>query len=105
MDPDVSDAIDSLRSELRERGASVNLRFETLEERMNARFANVDARFAALEERMNARFAKVDARFGALEASLISRIDAPAADTRRYFDIVIESLRDGIRIVARASWG
>jgi predicted nuclease with TOPRIM domain len=117
MDPDVSDAIDSLRFEFRELGASVNVRFETLEERMNARFARVDARFDSLEGRFDSlegrfdslegrfdllegRFGSLEGRFEALEASVTARIDASAADTRRYFDIVIESLRDDIRIIA-----
>jgi hypothetical protein len=55
---------------------------------------NVDLR--AVDERITA----VDNRLTTVEARLSREIREEAAATRRHFDVVAESLRDDIRIVA-----
>ena len=70
---------------------------------VDARFAQVDKRFAQVDE----RFAQVDARFDRLEVRLASEVAGlreeireEGATTRRHFDVVAESLRSDIQLIA-----
>lgn len=81
---------------------AVDRRFETVDRRFDAvdqRFDAVDRRFEVVDQRFDAihrRFEVVDQRFDAVE----SRIDESAAETRRHFDVVTESLVSQIQLVA-----
>jgi hypothetical protein len=61
----------------------MNGRFSELKTELNGRFADVDRRFA-----------DVDRRFERLDG----RITDAAAETRRHFDVIAESLRAEIRL-------
>ena len=77
-------------------------RFDTIDRRFDAvdqRFEAVDRRFEAVDRRFDAvdqRFAAVDQRFDAVETAI--REDGIA--TRRHMDIIAESLRSEIRVIA-----
>jgi hypothetical protein len=47
---------------------------------------------------MDGRFADVDRRFDRLEARIEAHINEAAAETRRHFDVIAESLRAEIRL-------
>lgn len=74
---------------------------------------SMDARFERLERSMDGRLRRLgrsmDARFERLERSMRSEITGSAQEngrlaeeTRRHFDVVAESLRDEIRLIAEA---
>jgi len=91
---------------------SMDRRFATMDHRLARRFATIDRRFAAIDRRFAAvdrRFDAVDRRFERVERSIVdlrvelrAEIARSAEETRRHFDVVVESLRDDLRIFADA---
>jgi hypothetical protein len=65
---------------------------------MDGRFydlkTEMDGRFGDLKTELNGRFADVDRRFDRMEG----RITEAAAETRRHFDVIAESLRAEMRL-------
>lgn len=53
-----------------------------------------------LRAEMRAGFTAVDRRFEALEAGIEARITEEAETTRRYFDIMVEQVKDRVKIIA-----
>ena len=85
-----------------------------LKRSMDRRFDRVDRRFERIDrrfERIDRRFERIDRRIGdvvktlrgemvTLRSDLGREIADSAAETRRHFDVVAESLRSDIRILA-----
>ena len=95
MDTDTIEAIESLRGNIHQFEARSTLRFDALE----ARFDRLDARFDGLEgriEQLDARVEGLDARVERLDQRQEQRFE----ETRRHFDVIAESLRDDIRMIA-----
>jgi septation ring formation regulator EzrA len=70
---------------------------------VRAEFASVHAQFAAVREEFAAvreEFAAVRGEMRGSEATLRQEIREEGISTRRHFDIIAESLRDDIRIIA-----
>ncbi len=95
MDTDTIEAIESLRGDIHQFEARSTLRFDAL-----------DARFDGLEgriEQLDARVKGLDARVEGLDARvdrLDQRQEQRFEETRRHFDVIAESLRDDIRMIA-----
>ena len=120
---DTIEAIESLRGDIHQFGARSTLRFDALDarfdgldaridglegriDRQDARFDGLDARFDGLEGRIDGqdvRFDGLDARIEGLDARvdrLDQRQEQRFEETRRHFDVIAESLRDDIRMIA-----
>ena len=72
-------------------------------DRMDQRFDVIDQRFEAVDRRfdvMDQRFDAIDQRFGELRDDLRTEIIASGAETRRYFNVVAESMLSKIQLVA-----
>jgi septal ring factor EnvC (AmiA/AmiB activator) len=69
-----------------------HMRVADLKKDMDQRFAQVDQRFAQVDQ----RFAEVDQRFDRLERKLASEHE----ETRRHIDMVAESFRDYVNMLA-----
>ena len=73
---------------------SMDLRFL----RVDRRFAQIDGRFATIEHRLD----RIERTIMVTKNELREEIDRSAADTRRHFEVVAESMRDDLRIFADA---
>ena len=91
------------------RFASVDTRFESVDARLasvDARIESVDARVTSVDAHLasvDAGLASLDARFPSVDArfeAILEHINASASETRRHFDVVAESLRSDIRLLA-----
>ena len=88
--------------ESREAFAQVNGRLDEVNDgfaRVDGRFTKVDERFARVDERfdkVDERFANVDERFDKLESDM----RAEFAAIRRHAEVMAESIRDDIRMLA-----
>lgn len=84
-----------------------------LKRAMDRRFIGTDRRFVSIDRRfrqVDRRFAQVDRRFAKIErrldrverglTSVRAEIVRSAKETRRHFDVVVESLHDDLRIFA-----
>jgi chromosome segregation ATPase len=96
---------DDLRSDMEKGFARVDERFARVDER----FARVDERFARVDERfdrVDERFDRVDEELTAMRAEFAAvraDIKQSAEDTRRYFQILSEDMRDGVKRVAEVT--
>jgi hypothetical protein len=88
-----------LRAEMRAGFQSVEKRFDQHDRRfdeIDKRLDGHDTRFDEIGKRLDGhdtRFVSIETRFVSLE----TRITTEAADTRRYFDVVAEGLRDAFK--------
>ncbi len=76
-------------------------RFDTMERRFDAmeqRFGGLEQRFDGLEQ----RFDGLEQRFDGLERTMVDKneLASSAAETRRHFDVVAESIRADVRLFA-----
>jgi uncharacterized protein involved in exopolysaccharide biosynthesis len=99
MDAEIKDEFVAVRADLR----NTDGRVQTLDGRVQA----LDGRVQALDgrvQRLDASLQEVDARLSAeirrVETTLRHEIREEGIATRRHFDVVAESLRDDIRIIA-----
>jgi len=122
MDVETSEAIErlgqridaleaSLRSEFRAGLGKLGSRFDAMEPRfggLESRFDAMESRFDGLESRFDAmepRFDSLESRFDSLESrfdTVDSGLEARFAESRRHTDVLFESLRDDIRMLAEA---
>ena len=109
MDTDTIEAIESLRGDIHQFEARSTLRFDALDARfdgLEGRIDGQDVRFDGLERRIDGqdvRFDGLDARIEGLDARvdrLDQRQEQRFEETRRHFDVIAESLRDDIRMIA-----
>ena len=115
MDVETSEAIErlgqridaleaSLRSEFRAGLGKLESRFDAMEPRfdgLESRFDAMESRFDGLESRFDAmepRFDSLESRFDTVDSGLEARF----AESRRHTDVLFESLRDDIRMLAEA---
>ena len=77
--------IEQLRQELGAVDSRLTTRLDGFEARVDQRFGTIDERFDAIDERL---------------ATVLGHIDATAAETRRHFDVIAETLRSTVRLVA-----
>jgi len=102
MDTDTRDAFDALRSDVR----AVDNHMVALDHRVVAldnRVAGLENRVVALDGRvvvLGESITAVDDRLTTVEQRLRQEIREEAMTTRRHFDVVAESLRDDIRLIA-----
>jgi len=103
------DALDARFDGLEGRIDGQDVRFDGLERRIDGqdvRFDGLDARIDGLEgriEQLDARVKGLDARVEGLDARvdrLDQRQEQRFEETRRHFDVIAESLRDDIRMIA-----
>ena len=101
----------SLRSEFRDGLARPESRFGGLESRfggLESRFGGLESRFGGLESRfegLESRFEGLESRFEGLESRfdiMETGLEARFAESRRHADVLFESLRDDIRMLAEA---
>jgi hypothetical protein len=128
MDIETSEAIESLRTDLRHLEDTLGGRIDALGVRIggvDSKIDGVEARLGSRIDRVDAKIDGVDAKIDGVEARLASRIDRVDAkidgvdakidrveatlrvemgqmreDMRHQFDIATESSRDDIRIIA-----
>jgi len=89
MDIETSEAIETLRADLRRVENDLGGRIDGVERRLTLRMDRVDAKIEA-----------VDAKVDRVEATLRVEMGQIREEMRRHFEISTESLRDDIRIVA-----
>jgi hypothetical protein len=99
------DAVEvSLRAEFRAGLAKLGSRFDAMEPRfdgLESRFDGLESRFDGLESRfdgLESRFDTMESHFDTMESGLEARF----AESRRHTDVLVESLRDDIRMLAEA---
>jgi hypothetical protein len=97
MDIETSEAIERL-------GHRMDAVESSLRNEFRAGFAEMDARmetgFAEMEDRMETSFAEMETRMETGFAAMETRMETGLAESRRHIDVLIESLRDDIRILA-----
>jgi len=91
MDIETSEAIDGVRGDLRHVEAVLSGRIDALESRVGDGFDALAVKFDAL-----------DAKIDRVESTLRVEMTQMRDDIRRHFDIIAESLRDDIRIIAES---
>ena len=99
MDADIRDEFAVVRADLRnvdDRVRQVDDRVRQVDDRVREvddRVRQVDGRLDQVDKRLSAEIHRV-------ETTLRQEIQEEGITTRRYFDVVAESLRDDIRIIA-----
>ena len=71
-----------------------------LKREMDTRFAEVEARFTGVDARFDKLEARLVSEVAAIRAEVRALVTEEGATTRRYFDVVAESLRSDIRLIA-----
>ncbi len=72
---------------------------DELRNEMHAEFKNVRADFAGLRNEMTAEFKSVRAEIKAQGENLRAQIKAEGETIRRYFDVMVEQMKDVVKVV------
>lgn len=88
-------SIEDVRTEMRDEFEKVHQRFEKVDQR----FKKVDQQFAKLRSDIRKAFRTVDERFHKLQAEMKSEGER----TRRHFDVMVEKMRESVKLVAEAT--
>ena len=88
-----------------ERTKADKVELHTLQRAMERRFDTMERRFDAMEQRfggLEQRFDGLEQRFDGLERTMVDKneLASSAAETRRHFDVVAESIRADVRLFA-----
>src|SRR5882672_9732256 len=89
MDTETSEAIETLRADLRH-----------LEDTLGGRIDALGVRVDGVEARLGSKIEAVDAKIDRVEATLRVEMGQMRGDMRHQFEIATESSRDDIRIIA-----
>jgi hypothetical protein len=92
MDPEIKEAFSVVREDLRNLNEHVR--------RVDGRVGDLDTRVGALDTRVGELDTRLSAEIQQVETALRQEIREEGITTRRHFDVVAESLRDDIRIIA-----
>jgi chromosome segregation ATPase len=98
MDAEIKDEFNAVRAQLRNtdgRLQTIEARVQTLDGRVQAldgRVQTLDGRVQALDQHVQSLDERVE--------TLDERVQTEGITTRRHFDVIAESLRDDIRIIA-----
>jgi uncharacterized protein involved in exopolysaccharide biosynthesis len=90
-------------SEIKEEFAAVRADLQSVGDRVrdvDARVRDVDARVRDVDTRLAEVDTRLTAEIRRVETTLRQEIQEEGVATRRHFDVVAESLRDDIRIIA-----
>jgi chromosome segregation ATPase len=99
MDVETSEAIEQLGRRIDALEASLRSEFRAGLVQLGSRFGGLESRFGGLESRfdgLESRFDGLESRFDRMETGLEARF----AESRRHTDVLFESLRDDIRMLA-----
>jgi len=100
MDIETSEAIETLRADLRRVEDDLGGRIDGVERRLTLRMDRLELRIDRLELRIDRLEETLRIEMGRVEGTLRVEMGQVREDMRRHFDISTESLRDDIRIVA-----
>jgi archaellum component FlaC len=96
MDIETSEAIGTLRADLRHVEDHLGGRIDGVERRLTLRIDGIDARIDGIDAKID----RVDSKIDRVEATLRVEMGKMREDMRRHFEIATESLRDDVRIIA-----
>jgi hypothetical protein len=111
MDTETSEAIETLRADLRHledalggRIDALGVRVDGVAARLDAKIYGVEARLDSkidgLEARLGSKIEAVDAKTDRVEATLRVEMGQMREDMRHHFEISTENSRDDVRIIA-----
>jgi archaellum component FlaC len=99
MDAEIKNEFGLVRADLRNTDGRVQS-LDARVERLDSRVQTLDSRVQTLDASLHEVDARLSADIRRVETTLRQEIREEGIATRRHFDVVAESLRDDIRIIA-----